>query len=71
MPADELSAAVAQVHDAVAALASSNISTIGESFQVFADAATGLLALGGQATKRGVDGTGDAGAPDPWSHFGV
>ena len=71
LASSEVVAAAEQVHDAVAALGVSSAVTLGESFQRFAACVVDMIALADKATKRGIEGTGDPAAPDPWSRFGI
>ena len=71
LASSEVSAAVDQVREAVAALGASNVVSVGDCFQRLAAAVVELIAVANKATKCGIEGTGDAGVPDPWSHFGI
>ena len=65
----EVSAAVVEVREAVAALRGANVGTVSELFRAFADAATRMIAVADRATKQGIEGTGESPDADPFAYF--
>ena len=69
LPSTEVSTAVVEVREAVAALRGANVGTVSEVFRAFADAATRLIAVADTATKQGIEGTGESPDDDPFDYF--
>ena len=69
VPGAEVAKATRVATEALGALLASSVVNVSERYQVFASAVEALIALAGEAGRRGVEGGREVRSDDPWSGF--